>query len=151
MIGRLGTIAWLLLVTGGGPTEDKPTVTFAPPAEPNAEPSRFAPRVERTAIMPEAIGALVGARGANIKGITEATGARVTVEDTGEVLVYDSFTAPPGFPDLGSLAVTVSQDLNDHLRAGHILTRQRMADCGQFFACMCHDKSKCRTTHDALQ
>lgn len=23
--------AWLLLVTGGGPTDDKPTVTFAPP------------------------------------------------------------------------------------------------------------------------
>lgn len=22
---------WLLIVTGGGPTEDKPTVTFAPP------------------------------------------------------------------------------------------------------------------------
>jgi catechol 2,3-dioxygenase-like lactoylglutathione lyase family enzyme len=29
----LGT--WLLLVTGGGPTEDKPDVTFAPPEEPN--------------------------------------------------------------------------------------------------------------------
>ena len=28
----LGT--WLLLVTGGGPTEDKPGVTFAPPADP---------------------------------------------------------------------------------------------------------------------
>ncbi len=25
---------WLLLVTGGGPTEDKPDVTFAPPSEP---------------------------------------------------------------------------------------------------------------------
>lgn len=25
---------WLLLVTGGGPTEDKPGVVFAPPAEP---------------------------------------------------------------------------------------------------------------------
>lgn len=25
---------WLLLVSGGGPTEDKPTVTFAPPADP---------------------------------------------------------------------------------------------------------------------
>jgi catechol 2,3-dioxygenase-like lactoylglutathione lyase family enzyme len=25
--------AWLLLVTGGGPTEDKPDVTFAPPAD----------------------------------------------------------------------------------------------------------------------
>jgi catechol 2,3-dioxygenase-like lactoylglutathione lyase family enzyme len=26
---------WLLLVTGGGPTEDKPTVTFVPPADPD--------------------------------------------------------------------------------------------------------------------
>ena len=26
---------WLLLVTGGGPTPDKPTVTFRPPASPN--------------------------------------------------------------------------------------------------------------------
>ncbi len=25
--------AWLLLVTGGGPTKDKPTVTFAPPTQ----------------------------------------------------------------------------------------------------------------------
>jgi catechol 2,3-dioxygenase-like lactoylglutathione lyase family enzyme len=27
--------SWLLLVTGGGPTRDKPTVTFAPPQAPN--------------------------------------------------------------------------------------------------------------------
>ena len=27
--------SWLLLVTGGGPTDDKPTITFAPPADPN--------------------------------------------------------------------------------------------------------------------
>lgn len=27
--------AWLLVVTGGGPTEDKPGVTFAPPADPD--------------------------------------------------------------------------------------------------------------------
>jgi catechol 2,3-dioxygenase-like lactoylglutathione lyase family enzyme len=27
--------AWLLLVTGGGPTEDKPDVVFAPPARPD--------------------------------------------------------------------------------------------------------------------
>lgn len=26
---------WLLLVTGGGPTPDKPTVTMAPPADPD--------------------------------------------------------------------------------------------------------------------
>jgi lactoylglutathione lyase len=30
----LGT--WLLLVTGGGPTPDKPTVTFGPPADPDS-------------------------------------------------------------------------------------------------------------------
>lgn len=29
----LGT--WILLVTGGGPTKDKPGVTFAPPADPD--------------------------------------------------------------------------------------------------------------------
>ncbi len=27
---------WLLLVTGGDPTADKPTVTFAPPSDPDA-------------------------------------------------------------------------------------------------------------------
>jgi catechol 2,3-dioxygenase-like lactoylglutathione lyase family enzyme len=27
---------WLLLVTGGGPTADKPTVSFAPPADPDS-------------------------------------------------------------------------------------------------------------------
>ena len=31
MLGR-----WLLLVTGGDPTADKPTVSFAPPADPDA-------------------------------------------------------------------------------------------------------------------
>jgi polyribonucleotide nucleotidyltransferase len=53
-----------------------------------AEPSRFVPRAARTAIMPDAIGALIGARGANIKAITESTGAKVSVDDRGEVLVY---------------------------------------------------------------
>ena len=28
--------SWLLLVTGGGPTADKPTVTFTPPTDPDA-------------------------------------------------------------------------------------------------------------------
>ena len=27
--------SWILLVTGGGPTEDKPAVTFAPPSDPD--------------------------------------------------------------------------------------------------------------------
>jgi polyribonucleotide nucleotidyltransferase len=53
-----------------------------------ATPSRFVPRALCIHIMPDAVGALIGARGANIKGITESTGARVSVGDSGEVLVY---------------------------------------------------------------
>ena len=53
-----------------------------------ATPSDFVPRAERTSIMPESIGALIGPRGANIKNITDQTGARVSVDDEGTVLVY---------------------------------------------------------------
>ena len=38
--------AWLLLVEGGGPTADKPTVTLAPPAEPNRRDNLFTIRVD---------------------------------------------------------------------------------------------------------
>ena len=37
--------AWLLLVTGGEPTRDKPTVTFAPPADPDRVSSELTFRV----------------------------------------------------------------------------------------------------------
>ena len=37
--------AWLLLVTGGGPTEDKPTVTFAPPTDPDVVSHQLTIRV----------------------------------------------------------------------------------------------------------
>jgi len=60
------------------------STTLAAPAQ----PSRFVPSAVRLAIMPDAIGALIGARGANIKAITESTGARVSVDDQGEVLIY---------------------------------------------------------------
>jgi catechol 2,3-dioxygenase-like lactoylglutathione lyase family enzyme len=36
---------WLLLVTGGGPTEDKPTVTFAAPSDPDRVGHAFTIRV----------------------------------------------------------------------------------------------------------
>ncbi len=37
--------AWLLLVTGGGPTEDKPTIEFAEPLDPNRVDHSFTIRV----------------------------------------------------------------------------------------------------------
>ncbi|MEM7203034.1 MAG: polyribonucleotide nucleotidyltransferase [Planctomycetota bacterium] len=52
------------------------------------EPSQYAPRFEKTAIMPSAIGQLVGPRGANIRGIEAETGARVTIDDDAVVRVY---------------------------------------------------------------
>lgn len=36
---------WLLLVTGGGPTRDKPTVTFAPPPDPDTVSTQLTLRV----------------------------------------------------------------------------------------------------------
>lgn len=36
---------WLLLVTGGGPTPDKPTVTFAPPSDPDTVSHQLTIRV----------------------------------------------------------------------------------------------------------
>ena len=38
--------AWLLVVTGGEPSEDKPTVTFAPPADPDVVGHAFTIRVQ---------------------------------------------------------------------------------------------------------
>jgi catechol 2,3-dioxygenase-like lactoylglutathione lyase family enzyme len=37
--------AWLLLVNGGDPTEDKPEVTLAPPSDPNRRDNLFTIRV----------------------------------------------------------------------------------------------------------
>ena len=37
--------SWLLVVTGGGPTEDKPTVTFAEPVDPERVDHAFTIRV----------------------------------------------------------------------------------------------------------
>lgn len=38
--------AWLLLVEGGGPTADKPTVTLAPPEDPDLRDNLFTIRVD---------------------------------------------------------------------------------------------------------
>lgn len=38
--------AWLLLVEGGGPTDDKPSVTLAPPPDPDVRDNLFTIRVE---------------------------------------------------------------------------------------------------------
>jgi polyribonucleotide nucleotidyltransferase len=54
---------------------------------PNDEISAWAPRLLRTHINPEKIGLLIGPGGKTIRGIQEATGAVIEVEDDGTVTV----------------------------------------------------------------
>jgi catechol 2,3-dioxygenase-like lactoylglutathione lyase family enzyme len=47
--------AWLVVVTGGGPTDDKPGVTFAPPADPSAVSHSITIRVPDCRVAYEAL------------------------------------------------------------------------------------------------
>jgi polyribonucleotide nucleotidyltransferase len=51
------------------------------------EPSQYAPRIVTLQINPDKIGALIGPGGKNIRGIIDATGAQIDVEDDGRVFV----------------------------------------------------------------
>ncbi|MEM1227207.1 MAG: polyribonucleotide nucleotidyltransferase [Planctomycetota bacterium] len=57
---------------------------------PRREISPTAPRLLRTKISPDKIGALIGPGGKNIRGIQERTGAVIEVDDDGTVLVASS-------------------------------------------------------------
>ena len=59
-------------------------------SRPRAEISAYAPRLLRTKIDPDKIGALIGPGGKTIRGIQEATGAVIEVEDDGTVTVASS-------------------------------------------------------------
>ncbi len=56
-------------------------------SRPRREISPTAPRLLRTKIAPDKIGALIGPGGKNIRGIQESTGAVIEVDDDGTVLV----------------------------------------------------------------
>ncbi len=60
---------------------------------PNKEISPFAPRLLRTHIPPDKIGALIGPGGKTIRAIQEATGAVIEVEDDGTVTIASSDAA----------------------------------------------------------
>jgi polyribonucleotide nucleotidyltransferase len=51
------------------------------------EPSQYAPRIVTLQINPDKIGALIGPGGKNIRGIIDATGAQIDVQDDGRVFV----------------------------------------------------------------
>ncbi len=59
-------------------------------SRPRREISATAPRLLRTKIAPDKIGALIGPGGKNIRGIQESTGAIIEVDDDGTVLIASS-------------------------------------------------------------
>jgi polyribonucleotide nucleotidyltransferase len=54
---------------------------------PRAELSKYAPRIFTLQIKPDKIGDLIGPKGKTIRGIQEATGAKISVEDSGIVTI----------------------------------------------------------------
>jgi polyribonucleotide nucleotidyltransferase len=52
--------------------------------------SQYAPRIEKTKINPDKIGELIGPGGKNIKAIQAESGADITINDDGTVLIYAS-------------------------------------------------------------
>jgi polyribonucleotide nucleotidyltransferase len=59
-------------------------------SRPRREIAPTAPRLLRTKIAPDKIGALIGPGGKNIRGIQESTGAVIEVDDDGTVLIASS-------------------------------------------------------------
>jgi polyribonucleotide nucleotidyltransferase len=56
-------------------------------AMPRTELSRYAPRIFTMQIKPDKIGDVIGPKGKTIRGIQDATGAKISIEDTGLVTI----------------------------------------------------------------
>jgi polyribonucleotide nucleotidyltransferase len=64
-------------------------------SQPRAALSRFAPRIITIQVRPDKIGDIIGPKGKIIRGIQEATGAEINVEDDG-VVTISSVDGPAG-------------------------------------------------------
>jgi polyribonucleotide nucleotidyltransferase len=59
-------------------------------AHPRAELSKYAPRITTMKINPEKIGAVIGPQGKVIKGIVEATGCQIDIDDDGTIHIFST-------------------------------------------------------------
>jgi polyribonucleotide nucleotidyltransferase len=58
--------------------------------EPRPELSKYAPRISTIKINPEKIGAVIGPQGKVIKGIVEATGCQIDIDDDGTIHIFST-------------------------------------------------------------
>jgi polyribonucleotide nucleotidyltransferase len=56
-------------------------------AAPRPEMSKYAPRIITIMIKPDKIGDVIGPKGKTIRGIQDATGAKISIEDSGQVTI----------------------------------------------------------------
>ena len=95
---------------------------------PRAELSPLAPRIETMKIDPQRIGDLIGPSGKHIRGICEATGAQVDVEEDGTVYICTNE------PQAMEQAKQMISDLTADVELGKIYTGKvvRITDFGCF-------------------
>jgi polyribonucleotide nucleotidyltransferase len=55
--------------------------------QPRADLSPYAPRIFTMQIKPEKIGDVIGPKGKTVRGIQDATGAKISIEDTGVITI----------------------------------------------------------------
>ncbi len=83
-------------------------------AEVRPELSPYAPRILRTSIPVEKIGALIGPGGKNIRGIQEATNVKIDVEEDGTVFISGAN------PDGATAALSMVEGLTKEVEVGAV-------------------------------
>ena len=96
--------------------------------EPRAELSDFAPRIMTIQIDPDKIRDVIGPGGKNIRAITEKSGAKIDIEDSGEIKI----ASVDG--KASEMAIAMIRDLTQEAEVGKIYlgTVQRIMDFGAF-------------------
>ncbi len=93
-----------------------------------AEMSRYAPRMESIRIAVDKIGTVIGPGGKTIRGIVDATGATVDIQDDGTIIIGSSEGSA------SAKAIQMIKDLTREIEIGEIYTGKvvRTTDFGAF-------------------
>ena len=96
--------------------------------EPRAELSDYAPRIMTIKIDPDKIRDVIGPGGKNIRAITEKSGAKIDIDDSGEIKI----ASVDG--QASEIAIALIRDLTQEAEVGKIYmgTVQRIMDFGAF-------------------
>ncbi|MCQ2412718.1 MAG: polyribonucleotide nucleotidyltransferase [Sphaerochaetaceae bacterium] len=116
-------------------------------AGPRPEVNQYAPKILSTKVAEDKIGAVIGTGGKTIKGIAQATGAEVNIDDDGTVTIYGKNTA------CAQAALEMVKSIIEEPEVGKIYqgTVKRIMDFGAFVEILpgkeglCHISKLART------